>query len=130
VTCSSNSCPDPSMAWSSPLTGDCYATQGKDYYVKCNGKKATLQAAVTGSDGKVYSTVAPTVTLSLTVAANVTAATRAPTRAPSSSNSTRSPASALVAGPGVKTTNAGLRSRAAPLLGAFMVVVALLALQR
>ena len=41
--CSSESCADSSLAWSSPLTGTCYAAQAKSYYINCNGKKAEMQ---------------------------------------------------------------------------------------
>jgi hypothetical protein len=38
------------MVWSSPLTGECFATQVKDYYVKCNGNKAGIQPVLRGTE--------------------------------------------------------------------------------
>ena len=76
--CSSESCPDRTMPWSSPLSGGCYATQLKDYYVKCDGKKAALQASVI-SGGR-------TISLDRTGAPAVTSVAAAPA-APCSSSS-------------------------------------------
>ena len=57
--CSSESCPDSTMPWSSPLTGTCYASPAKDYYMPCNGKKAALQAAVAGAGGAAIAVGSP-----------------------------------------------------------------------
>ena len=117
--CSSESCPDRTMPWSSPLSGGCYATQLRDYYVKCDGKKAALQASVTNADGTITSfwTSAPVSASVAPASIGLTAATQVPTY--------QQQAAML---PSAKVASAGLRSaQKAPFLGVLMLVVAFLA---
>jgi hypothetical protein len=123
VTCTPESCPDSNMPWASPLSGQCYATQAKDYYVKCDGMKARVKIFADNGDGTSTSlkTSAPT--------AQATP-TRAPTTRTPSTPSTGPTKSADALLPSVKaTTSDGLRTRPAPLLGVPVLLVASLAMR-
>ena len=53
--CTSESCPDSALVWSSPVTGRCYATQLEDFYVNCKGKKAATDSIISGTSAPVSS---------------------------------------------------------------------------
>jgi hypothetical protein len=100
------------------LSGGCYATQMRDYYVKCDGKKAVLQDSITNADGTIttFWTSAPASASVAPASTGLTVATRVPTY--------QQQAAML---PSAKVASEGLRSAPAPLLGVLMLLVAFLA---